>query len=390
MPRESSSMRNYLLRKVDESTRATLAFQSRRNRYLDLTFRLSTYMGDTNFYVIFIPFLYWVVVPLKIGVDAKFVYVFSSMLFFMALIAGVIKDIMNSPRPPRDKIWRLKDEHDNGFPSSHSQNAMGLSLYVAYTFWDQFGDYRYIIGALLVMYTTLVAMSRFYNGVHSLPDIFAGLFAGVVFGYFFSFETIQEASIDWRGAALAFVIAITHPQPPTVTNSRAWSLALLIVGIVIVTNEQVLSMSRVVTSAVHNQQWLQSAVGLLTMGSTCGLSLGMIVLVRCVVAFTVFYIWFWIATAFANTMVVLRAWLPTLVTDRFHAVRRRVALDTYIYEKLNEIEEKFLSAELHRTRNRPFLALCIPVGVFLLIPSVLDGLTALQPCDTGPVPQPSI
>jgi hypothetical protein len=31
----------------------------------------------------------------------------------------------------------------------------------------------------------------------------------------------------------AFVIAMTHPQPPTVTNSRAWSLALLIVGIAV-------------------------------------------------------------------------------------------------------------------------------------------------------------
>jgi hypothetical protein len=36
--------------------------------------------------------------------------------------------------------------------------------------------------------------------------------------------------------------------------------------------------------------------------------------------------------------------VPGLVTDRFHAVRRRIALDTYIYEKLNEFEEKFLSA----------------------------------------------
>jgi membrane-associated phospholipid phosphatase len=136
-------------------------------------------MGDTNFYVVFIPFLYWVIVPLRVGVDANFVHVFSSMLFFMALIAGVLKDIMNSPRPPRDKIWRLKDEHDNGFPSSHSQNAMGLSIYVAHTFWNDFGEYRYIIAGLLALYTTLVAMSRFYNGVHSLPDIIAGLFAGI-------------------------------------------------------------------------------------------------------------------------------------------------------------------------------------------------------------------
>jgi membrane-associated phospholipid phosphatase len=134
---------------------------------------------------------------------------FSAMLFFMALVGGILKDIVNSPRPPGDRVWRVKQEEDNGFPSSHSMNAVGLALFTLLTFWPVLGEYRLVATLLAACWSVLVPLSRFYNGVHSWPDIVGGALMGVISALlFFGVDGIAAAARQWPGAVVALLLAL--------------------------------------------------------------------------------------------------------------------------------------------------------------------------------------
>ncbi|MEJ2250098.1 MAG: phosphatase PAP2 family protein [Candidatus Lokiarchaeota archaeon] len=122
-----------------------------------LIFTIITNLGETIVFIILIAIIY-------IGYDKKFAKNLTFSLLITYYINGVFKDIFKDPRPPSSSIT---DSY--GFPSGHSQTAVGFWGYVGYEFREK--PRNYIIPILMAIIITLVALSRLIIGVHDVQDV---------------------------------------------------------------------------------------------------------------------------------------------------------------------------------------------------------------------------
>ncbi|MEJ2276637.1 MAG: phosphatase PAP2 family protein [Candidatus Lokiarchaeota archaeon] len=130
-----------------------------------LIFTIITNLGETIVFIILIAIIY-------IGYDKKFAKNLTFSLLITYYINGVFKDIFKDPRPPSSSIT---DSY--GFPSGHSQTAVGFWGYVGYEFREK--PRNYIIPILMAIIITLVALSRLIIGVHDVQDVAGGLILGI-------------------------------------------------------------------------------------------------------------------------------------------------------------------------------------------------------------------
>jgi len=66
-----------------------------------------------------------------------------------------------------------------GFASSHAANVFGLTTFLCFVLGTKFKYLKY----WLVVWASLVAYSRIYNGVHYPGDVLVGAFIGIGFGF---------------------------------------------------------------------------------------------------------------------------------------------------------------------------------------------------------------
>jgi len=135
---------------------------------LDSLFRIITFVGDENFYLLFLPLLLWCV-DFRMGARLAILFLLSSYLNIC------LKDLFQQPRPfDINPNVGLSPEEGYGLPSYHAQSALivwgGLSVW-AHKRW------LWITGIVLII---LVGFSRIYLGVHFPTDILAGWMLGVV------------------------------------------------------------------------------------------------------------------------------------------------------------------------------------------------------------------
>jgi membrane-associated phospholipid phosphatase len=135
--------------------------QSFRNPALDALFQGSTFLGDEKFYLLMIPFLYWVV-DKRLAMRLGFVYLGS------AYCNTLLKAIFAIPRPSFPKVQVLAPAEGYAFPSGHAQTASTVWGYLA----TQVRRTWFWVLAILVM--VLVALSRVYLGVHYPQDVLVG------------------------------------------------------------------------------------------------------------------------------------------------------------------------------------------------------------------------
>jgi len=141
-----------------------------RAEWLTPLMKIFTFLGDEEFFLLFLPLAYWLWnkdIMGRVGM----------VLLFTFVLNAVIKSIFQVPRP--DLIEHLVHADDWSFPSGHSQAAMVLWGWLAYEFRDRRG---YILAALLIV---AVGFSRVYLGVHYPTDVLGGWFIGLltILGY---------------------------------------------------------------------------------------------------------------------------------------------------------------------------------------------------------------
>ncbi len=124
-----------------------------------------TFLGEEEFFLLFLPLAYWLWRKNIMGRAGM-------VLLFTFVLNAVIKCVYQVPRP--DVIEHLVHADDWSFPSGHSQSAMVLWGWLAWEFKDKRG---YIIAALLI---AGVGFSRIYLGVHYPTDVLAGFAIGLV------------------------------------------------------------------------------------------------------------------------------------------------------------------------------------------------------------------
>jgi len=168
---------------------------------LDVPFKAFTFLGEVDFFLLFLPVLYWC---LNRRLGARM----SILIPLSAYIGAVVKVVLNQPRPfeldPR--VRAIVSETDRGFPSLHTQNTVVTWGYLGAAFRR---TWLWIAAGLLMVF---VPLSRLYLGVHFPTDLLGGYVIGAaLLLLFLRLEPAAEAWLGERGFAWQLGAALVLP-----------------------------------------------------------------------------------------------------------------------------------------------------------------------------------
>jgi len=143
-----------------------------------------TFLGNTEFYILIMPALFWCInttLGIRIGV----------MLLVGGGINSILKFSFQWPRPfwVTPKVANLAEGASFGFPSGHAQNAAGIWGLVAAAAKKKW--LRWTALALIF----LIGFSRIVLGVHFTHDVLIGWLVGGLFLWLFL--RLEEPVIKW-------------------------------------------------------------------------------------------------------------------------------------------------------------------------------------------------
>jgi len=145
-----------------------IAIQKIRGPALDHLFRLISFMGNQEFYLLLLPVLLWCV---DFGLGARIAILF--------LLSGYIntdlKDLFHMPRPfDLNPSVKLIDARGYGLPSGHSQSAFVVWGGIAALMRK---NWLWVLAIGLIF---SISFSRVYLGAHFPTDVLAGWMIGMV------------------------------------------------------------------------------------------------------------------------------------------------------------------------------------------------------------------
>jgi len=133
---------------------------------LDIFFKGITALGDKEFFLVFLPMVFWCV-DLAVGTRLAVVFLVSSY----ANVA--LKEIFQHPRPFHlDPAVGLHEAEGYGFPSGHAQSAVVLWGSLAAEVRKRW------LWVLALMLMALIGFSRVFLGVHFPTDVMVGWLVG--------------------------------------------------------------------------------------------------------------------------------------------------------------------------------------------------------------------
>jgi membrane-associated phospholipid phosphatase len=136
---------------------------------LDGLMRALSFLGQDDFFMIIIPFVYWCL-------NATWGVRFISVLILSDYTNGLFKWLFHAPRPYwiDARVKALASEPSYGLPSGHAQAALTVWGFAAYTLKKR---WAWIAAAILIL---AISISRIYLGVHFPTDVFAGWIIGFI------------------------------------------------------------------------------------------------------------------------------------------------------------------------------------------------------------------
>lgn len=159
---------------------------------------------SVEFYVTFLPFLFWVVSP-------QLAWRLTFLLAFAMFVGNAMKDLVCAPRPaafmdedghPRVSAHQETSEltisaQEFGLPSSHTLNSCVMSFYIIYFLLERGLISTYTGRCLYVAssgWIAFIAFSRMYLGMHTPIDVLGGMLGGVaVLNFYITVDDELEA-----------------------------------------------------------------------------------------------------------------------------------------------------------------------------------------------------
>lgn len=140
---------------------------------LDGPMRFFSFLGQIEFYLLVLPFLYWNV-NRSLGVRV------TTVLLLAEAVTVVFKLLLHAPRP----YWiggvaALQTEKSYGIPSGHASGAVAVWGYLAVYIRARW--FRILAVAIIL----LISLSRLYLAVHFPQDILGGWLVGLVVVWLF-------------------------------------------------------------------------------------------------------------------------------------------------------------------------------------------------------------
>jgi membrane-associated phospholipid phosphatase len=135
---------------------------------LDSFMKAISFLGTIDFYLILIPFLYWVV-------SAQLGFRVLLVLLSTDFLGVVFKQLLHQPRPYWvGDVQALAEETSYGVPSTHASDTIAVWGYLVYKINKA---WLWVLTFLVVL---VVGISRMYLGVHFPTDVIGGWLLGLV------------------------------------------------------------------------------------------------------------------------------------------------------------------------------------------------------------------
>jgi membrane-associated phospholipid phosphatase len=134
---------------------------------LDGVMYFFTFLGKVEFYLVFIPLIYWLADP-RLGFRLLLLVNLTDM------VTGCFKQLFHQPRP----YWiggvkEMASEISYGIPSTHASGPVAFWGFLAY--WVK----KRWLTALVIVVVLLIGVSRMYLAVHFPHDVLAGWLLGL-------------------------------------------------------------------------------------------------------------------------------------------------------------------------------------------------------------------
>ncbi|MGD2187820.1 MAG: phosphatase PAP2 family protein [Desulfobacterales bacterium] len=185
---------------LDAGIQVVLWFQQFRPA-LDLPFKSLTFLGNLEFFLIFMPFIYWCLDPRR-GTRLLILFLIS------AYVNSFAKVMAHQPRPFQydARVRALVHAGGGGLPSGHTQSAVVVWGYLALHFRRR---WLWIFASLLMIG---IPLSRLYLGVHFPTDLVGGYILGaVLLVLYLRFAFNIEAWLDRKGLIWQMAAAVLLP-----------------------------------------------------------------------------------------------------------------------------------------------------------------------------------
>lgn len=173
--------------------------QSWRSAPVDIFFRVFTFLGDDQFYMIFFSILLWCISK-NLGFWSAFVLLSSGT------VSNLIKDITLLERPDIEGVVHPAGSY--AFPSGHTLTAVTVWCYLAVRL-KKTGFWIWAFVAVAV-----IGFSRMVLGYHFLGDILGGLAIGIPFFLFFiwlSAQFVEKGWVDKFTTPILLVLSVAIP-----------------------------------------------------------------------------------------------------------------------------------------------------------------------------------
>lgn len=188
---------------------------------ITMYFKVWSFTGEAEFYVIFIPTLIWLGAPVE-GMQV------ATMLCISQYITGTLKDMVCCPRPPCPPLElrgkRVTHDMEYGFPSTHSSHSGILAYFLYCELSKCFPNYAFICGLGAAFFLVNVCFSRLYLGMHWIGDLVGGwmvAFTVIIIQASFLDRWLSSV-LDWPAApcwaymlgyVLLHALAVSHATP---------------------------------------------------------------------------------------------------------------------------------------------------------------------------------
>jgi membrane-associated phospholipid phosphatase len=194
--------------------------QSPNSNVIDALFRIITFLGDTEFFLVLLPLVYWTINK-QLGMRL------AALLLLSGYFNLVLKTAFGWPRPPADRVRQLVAEETFGMPSGHAQNSIVIWGFLS----GPYGPAVWLAAALLAI---VVGASRVFLGAHYPQDVVGGWLVGMAFlaTAWLAFRALEARPISsgpiWAAALVGpALLAALHPTPDAVRAMGAlWGLGV--------------------------------------------------------------------------------------------------------------------------------------------------------------------
>ncbi|KAK5868244.1 hypothetical protein PBY51_009276 [Eleginops maclovinus] len=203
-----------------------------RNWFLHVLFLVSAGLGNEVFYITCLPFIQWSLDPF---LCRRLVNMWAVVMYF----GQMMKDILKLPRPSSPPVVKLETRvgAEYGLPSTHAMSATAISFTVLLSATSRI-QFQFEWGLLIaVTLSSLVCLSRFYTGMHSILDVLCGVLISALilcstYPYWESIDHFQLTSSASPLVAMGLTILLnyTYPQLDHYSTTRGDTSTILGVG----------------------------------------------------------------------------------------------------------------------------------------------------------------